>query len=240
MTITGVSTFGSRWRKTTRAPPPPSALAAETNSRVRKREHLRPDDARVRHPARDPEDQDDVPQARPQHRDDGQREQDERHGQHGVGHAHAQVVDPAPAVTGHQTDQRPQRPGHRHGGEADDERDTSPEDQPAQDVPPQVVRPEQGGPAVRGRPARRLQPELHLLRQRVDGGHPGGQDGRQGDGEEDRQPQQGCLVPDQLAQDPARLPPALALEGGAPDFDGDAVAHPLSAVPGSRLTVHGS
>ena len=171
-------------------------------------QHLRPHDPGVGDPTGDPEDEDDVPQAGTQDRDHRQGQQDEGHGQHGIRQAHAEVIHPPPPVAGHEADQRPQRPRHRHGGEPDDERDPGPEDEPAQDVPSQMVGPQRDVPAARVGPPRRLQPEGDFLDHRILRGTSPGPGWPRPPPRRMTQADQGRPVPEQLPKDaPDVLPP---------------------------------
>ena len=124
----GVRVLGSTcWRE--HAP----VLAAERDRGLHvlalaDREHLAAHHPGVDHPRRHPDDDDDVAQARPQHPDHRDREQDEREGELDVGQAHQEVVHPPAEVAGHEPDEHAEDARDQHRGQPDHERDARAED----------------------------------------------------------------------------------------------------------------
>src|SRR5215216_41090 len=78
-------------------------------------------------------------QARPEHGDDDDGEQDAREGQDHVHEAHQHRVGPAADVSGHDPDYGPHARRYRDGGEPGGERYPRAVDHPREDVPPQLV-----------------------------------------------------------------------------------------------------
>ena len=104
---------------------------------------LAPRQARVERPARHAERENDVPEPRPEHGHHRDGEQDGGHGELDVGDAHQHVVRPAAGVSGDQTDEHAHRARDAHRDHAHQERDARAEDEPAQDVAPDLVGAEQ-------------------------------------------------------------------------------------------------
>ena len=135
-------------------------------------EHLRPQDARVGDPAREADHDDQCREARPQHRDDADREQDEGERELRVGERHDHAVgEPAP-VARRDPERRAERAAHAHRREADDQRDARPVDHPREDVAAEMVGAEEPRAPVRGLPRGRGQAIAERLARRVVGREP--------------------------------------------------------------------
>src|SRR5712692_2405642 len=102
-------------------------------------QHLAPHHARVDYPGRHADDDDDIAQARPQHADDGDGEQDKGKGELDVGQPHEEVIDLAAEIAGHEADGHAEHARDQHGREPDDQRHPRAVDDTRQDVTPQVI-----------------------------------------------------------------------------------------------------
>ena len=122
-TTTAGSAVGRTWRRTIRA-----ELGAERARRLHvlelaRAQHLAAHQPRVAHPADHRQRQHDVGQARTEHGDERNRQQDpgKRH-QH-VDHPADHIVDPPAEVAGDRAEQHADERRHRHDREADEQRD---------------------------------------------------------------------------------------------------------------------
>src|SRR3990172_3129194 len=154
------------------------------------RQHFAPHDPRVDDPARHPDDDDDIPEAGPEHADHRDRQQDERERQLDVGQAHEHVVHPPAEVAGDEPDGHPAGPRNGHRGAPDQERDAGAVDDPRQDVASQGVGPQQVHPPRGVLPARRPEPMDEVLLQGIEGRDQRRDDGAHDDDEDDRQAEQ--------------------------------------------------
>src|SRR3989304_6190064 len=164
------------------------------------RQHFPPHDPRVDDPARHPDDDDDIPEAGPEHADHRDRQQDERERQLDVGQAHEHVVHPPAEVAGDEPDGHPEGPRNGHRGAPDQERDAGAVDDPRQDVAAQVVGPQQVHPPRGVLPARRPEPMDEVLLQGIGGRDQRRDDGAHDDDEDDRQAEQRRPPADQPPQ----------------------------------------
>src|SRR2546421_7549697 len=132
---------------------------------ILEREHLAAHHARVARPVDDAEDDDDVHLARPHDGGQEDREGQRRQRQPRVGHAHDDLVHPAPEVTGEDPQHRADHAREDDRGEADHHRDARAEDQAREHVAPDVVGAEQVRGAAALLPRRRpeaLAEQAHL------------------------------------------------------------------------------
>ena len=85
-----------------------------------------------------------VEQPRPQHRNNSQREQDVGKAHQGIDAAHDDIVGKAAEVSGDDAHGCADHCGDHGGGEANQQRQPRPPQQPAEQVTPEVIRAEQG------------------------------------------------------------------------------------------------
>ncbi len=140
-TMIGAIALGSRWRKMIRPSRLPSAFAASANSRSRSdRNDARTSRATDGHDKPADQDDDDAEVQRRLVRragdDRGQHEQQrqQRDGEHDVGRAHDDEVDPAAVVAGDRAQERADRDLHDHREQRDRERDARAEHQAREQV----------------------------------------------------------------------------------------------------------
>lgn len=85
-----------------------------------------------------------VEQPRPQHRNNSQREQDVGKAHQGIDATHDDIVGPAAEISGDDAHGCADHCGDHGGGEANQQRQPRPPQQPAEQVTPEVIRAEQG------------------------------------------------------------------------------------------------
>jgi hypothetical protein len=156
------ATLGSTWRKRTRARPGPQRRGRLHEIALLHRQHLAPDDARVHHPARRGETDDDVPEPEPHDGVDGERQEHEGKGELHVGDAHQHGLRPPAEEAGDEAEQPADHRGQQHRAEADEERDAGAVEHARVEVAPELVRAED----VAGR-ARRLEARHEIALDRV-------------------------------------------------------------------------
>jgi hypothetical protein len=164
------------------------------------RQDLAADHAGVHHPGRDADHDDDVAQARPEHADDRDGEEDERKGQLDVGQPHQEVVHAPAEVAGREPDGHAEKPGDQHGREPHHQRDTGAVDDSREDVAAQVIRAQHVKAPAGILPAGFLEALADLLLERVEGGHDGRQERREDHRGHDRETEQRGPAPDQAPQ----------------------------------------
>ena len=108
-------------------------------------------DARVRDPAREPDRDEHVEDARPEHGDDRDHEHEEREREEEIDDPHHRRVDPAAEVAGAETDRRSDQERHAGRAEGDQQVDAAAVEDSREDVAPERV----GAEHVSGRERRR-------------------------------------------------------------------------------------
>ena len=104
-----------------------------------------------------------IVQARTQHGDDGNCQQQARQGQQDVHHAHDQRIDQAAEKAGQQTEQNPRRQRQRYHDAANQQRDPRPEQQARQQIAANVIGTEWKAPTAAVEPGRRQQQCIAVL-----------------------------------------------------------------------------
>ena len=107
-------------------------------------------EARVAHPADHAEREDDVRQARPEDRDERDRQQDAGKRHQDVDRAADHIVHGAAEVAGDRAERHADERRHRHDGQADEERDARPRHETRQDVAPELVETERDATRLGG------------------------------------------------------------------------------------------
>ncbi len=135
------------------------------------REDLPAHHPRVDYPRGHPDHDDDVAQARAEHPDHRDGEQDERERELDVGQAHQEVVDPAAEVAGDEADDHAEQARDEHRGEPDHQRDARAEDDAGEDVAPEVIGAERMQAPLLVLPARLLEALADVLLERIERRH---------------------------------------------------------------------
>ena len=127
------------------------------------------DDAGVDDPARDTDDGNDRHQARPEHSDHRDGEEDERKSELDVSQTHQNVVHRATEVAGEESRDHPEDAGDQHRGDADQKGWPGSEDHASENVAAEMIGTERVNISRPVLPSRRLQAILQILPERVEG-----------------------------------------------------------------------
>ena len=120
--------------------PKPKLRAASTYSRFLRGDRLGANDACIEHPANDGERDIKVQQAGPEHRDNGDHQNQERERDNDIDDTADDRIDPAAVVTGHKTEDGADDQRERDPNRADLQIDARGIDDPREHIAPQMIR----------------------------------------------------------------------------------------------------
>ena len=157
-TMMTVSVFGMRCLQMTPLPPRAERLGGLHVIEVPEREHLRAHEARGRHPAGRPEENDDEPDRSREERDAGEEQKEPRYREQRVDDPHENRVDGAAEIARRRADERAEDDRDRDREEPDRERDARAVDDPGENVPARICPSRADAPGTARRSASSARP----------------------------------------------------------------------------------